>query len=136
MPSTTVSPSRTGLVGHDAVKRRNGLGLLEHVLVARERGHLRSHVAAGGVGLRLGLVHLGHSLGHGGDVEIVSGFLGVVVLLGHDAVFIESLSAVPVELFLLEVGLGVVDVGFGGLFGSNVGGDVGLGGGDGGFLAV
>jgi hypothetical protein len=93
-------------------------------------------VSAGGVGLRLGLVELGNGLGHGGDIEVVGGLLGVVVLLGHDAVFVEGLGAIPVELLLLEVGLGVLDVGFGGLFGGDIGGDVGLGGGDGGLLAV
>ena len=48
----------------------------------------------------------------------------------------ESLSAVVVELLLFEVGFGVIDVGFGGLFGGDVGIDVGAVGGDGGDLSV
>ena len=47
---------------------------------------------------------------------------------------VEGLGAVEVELLLLEVGLGLRDVGLGGLLGRDVGGDVGPGGGDGGLL--
>ncbi len=71
-----------------------------------------------------------------GDIEIVGGLLGVVVLLGHDAVFVERLGAVPIELLLFQVGLRVLDIGLGGLFRGDVGGNVGLGGGDGSLLAV
>ncbi len=49
--------------------------------------------------------------------------------------FVKTLGAVPVELFLLEVGLGVVEIGLGCLFRGDVGGDIGVGGGDGGRLA-
>src|SRR6202041_2278045 len=50
--------------------------------------------------------------------------------------FIEGLGAVVVELLLLEVSLGLVDVGLGGFFRGDVGGDVGFGAGDGGLLRV
>ncbi len=49
---------------------------------------------------------------------------------------IESLGAIPIQLLLLQVGLGVLDVGLGCLFCGNIGGNIGLGGGDGGLLAV
>ena len=49
---------------------------------------------------------------------------------------IEALGAVEVELLLLEIGLGLGDVGLGGLFRGDVGGDVGLGGGDSGLLGL
>jgi hypothetical protein len=58
-----------GLVGHDAVKGRDGDGEVEHVLVGAQRGFLGLHVAARRVGLRLGLVELGDGLGQRGDVE-------------------------------------------------------------------
>ena len=48
----------------------------------------------------------------------------------------ESLGAIVVELLLLEIGLGVIDIGLGGLLRGDVGGDVGVGGVDGGLLAV
>ena len=86
--------------------------------------------------MRLGLVELGNGLGYGGDVQVVSGFLGIVVLLGHDAVFVKGLGAIPVQLLLLQVGLGVVNVGFLCLLRGNIGGNIGLGGGDGSLLAV
>ena len=83
----------------------------------------------------LGLVEPGDSLRHRGYVEVVGGLLGVVVLLGHDAGLVESLGAIPIQLLLLQVGLGVLHIGFGGFFRGNIGGNVGLGGGDGGLLA-
>ena len=46
------------------------------------------------------------------------------------------LGALVVELLLLEVGLGLVDVRLCGVLGGDVGGDVGSGGGDGGLLGV
>ena len=136
MPSTTVSPSRRGSLVTTPSNGRYGARQVKHVLVAAEVGDLGLQMAAGGIGLRLGLVELGDGLGHGGDVQIVGCLLGVVVLLGHDAVFVESLGAVPVQLFLFQVGLGVVDVGFLRFFRGNIGGNVGLGGGNGGLLAV
>ena len=86
-------------------------------------------MSACGGSLRLGLVETGDGLRHRCDIGVVGGLLGVVVLLGHDAGLEEALGAIPIQLFLLEVGLGMLDVGFGGLFGGNVGGNVGLGGG-------
>ena len=77
----------------------------------------------------------GDGLVYRGDIEVVGGLLGVKVLLCHDAVFIEGLGAVPIELLLLEVGFGVFKIGLGGLLGCDEGRDVGLGGGDGGLLA-
>ena len=62
--------------------------------------------------------------------------LGVEVLLGDQLSVIEGLGAAEVELLLLEVGFGLVDVGLSGILGGDVGGDVGPGGGDGGLLGV
>ena len=45
-----------GLVGHDAVKGGDGHGEVEHILVGAQHGDLGLHVAAGGIGLGLGLV--------------------------------------------------------------------------------
>ena len=49
--------------------------------------------------------------------------------------FIEALGALPIQALLLQIGLGLLDVGFGGLFRGNTGGNIRLGGGDGGLLA-
>ena len=124
------------LVGHDAVEGRGGDGLVQQVLIGLEVGDVGLHVAAGGFGLRLGLVEPRDSLGERRDVEIVIGLVGLVVLPRHDAGLVERLRAIPLQLFLLQIGLRVLHVGLGGLFGSNIGGDVGLGGGDGGLLGV
>ncbi len=70
----------------------------------------------------------------GGDGEVVGGLLGVEVLLGDQLALVERLGAVPVELLLLEIGLGVLDVGRGGVFGRDEGGDIGRCGSDGGLL--
>ena len=77
-----------------------------------------------------------NGLGECRHVEIVRRLLGVVVLFGHDAGFQERLGAIPVELFLLQVGLRVFHVGLGGFFRRNIGVNVGFGGGDGGLLGV
>ena len=124
-----------GIVGHDAVKGRDGDGLVEHILIGAQSCDLGPQVSARRVGLRLGLVELRHGLSHRGHVDVVGGLLGVVVLLGQNAVLIESLGALPIQLLLLQIGLGVLHVGLGGLFRGNIGSNVGLGGGDGRFLA-
>jgi hypothetical protein len=85
-------------------------------------------MAAGGIGIGFGLVEARHGLGQRGHIEVVGRLLCVVILLGQDAVLIKALGAVPIQLFLLQVGLGVLDVGLGGLFRGNIGGNVGLGG--------
>ena len=59
-------------------------------------------------GLCLGLIHAGHGLSDGGDVQDLRSLLRVVVLLGHDAIFVESLGAIPIELLLFQVGLCVL----------------------------
>ena len=76
-----------------------------------------------------------HGLGNGSHVQVIGGLLGVVILLGQDAVLVEGLGAIPIQLLLLQVGLGVLEIGLGGLFRGDIGSDVGLGGGDGGLLA-
>src|SRR6202020_2048580 len=100
------------------------------------RRDLGLQVPAGGVGLGLGLVDSRDCLRDRGNVEIVGGLLGVVVLLRHDAVFVKGLGSIPVKLLLLQVCLGMSLISLGGLFGGNVGGDVGFGSGDCGLLAV
>ena len=77
-------------VGHDAVKRGDGDGVVEHVLIGAQGGDLRLQMAARGFGLRLGLVELGHRLRDRRDVDVVGGLLGVEVLLGHDAGRVEA----------------------------------------------
>ena len=67
----------------------------------------------------LGLGESGLTLGEGGDGHVVGGLFGVEVLLGDQLVVVEGLGAVEVELLLLEIGLGLGDVGFGGLFGGD-----------------
>ncbi len=114
------------LVGHDAVKRCDGLREVERVLVGAQGGYSGIEVSASRGGVGLGLVDPGDCLRHGGNVGVVGGLLGVVVLLGHDAGLIEALRAIPIELFLLEVGFRVLDVGFTGLFRRYVGGNVRL----------
>ena len=123
-------------VGHDAVEGRGCDGLVEQILIGLEVGDGGLQMAAGGIGLRLGLVEARDSLGQSRDVEIVGGLVGFIVLLRHDAGFVERLRAIPLELFLLQIGLRVLHIGLGGLFGSNIGIDVGFGGGDGGLLSV
>ena len=117
------------------VKWRDGHGEVKSVLGGAETGLLHAEMAAEGIGLGFGLVEGCISLGQGGYVGVVGGFFGVEVLLGHDAGGVEALGALPVEAFLLEIGFGALDVGLGGLFGGDVGVNVGFCGGDGGLLA-
>ena len=123
-----------GLVGDDAIEGSDGDGAIEEVLVDLEVSDLGLEMAAGGGGIGSGLGETGDGLGEGGDIEVVGGFFGVEVLLGHDLGLEEGLGAVIVELFLLEVGLGMIDVGLGGFLGGDIGIDVGAVGGDGGLL--
>jgi len=132
-PSAFWMPSN-GLVGHDAVERGDGLGAVEQVLIGAQVGNLGLHVAARGGCLRLGLVDASYGLGQGGHIEVIGGLLGVEILLGQNAILVEGLGAVPVELLLFEVGPGVLHVGLGGFFRGQIGGNVGFGGGDGGLL--
>ena len=88
------------------------------------------------MGLGLGLCERGVALLERGDGDIVGCLLGVEVLLGDELVVVKGLGAVEVELLLLKVGFGLVDVGLGSILGGDVGGDVGLRGGDGGLLGV
>jgi len=92
-------------------------------------------VAASGLRLGFGLGESGIALGKGSYSEVISRLLGVVVLLGHDLGGIEGLGTIIIELLLFEVGLGVFYVGLLCLFRSDFGGNVSLGGGDGGLLA-
>ena len=125
-----------GLVGDDAVEGGAADGLVEGIEVGALAGHGLVEVAALGVGLGLGLGECGLALGEGGDGDVVGSLFGVEVLLGDELVVVEGLGALVVELLLFEVGLGLVDVGLGGVLGGDVGGDVGFGGGDGGLLGV
>ena len=56
-------------VGHDAVKRGDGNGLLKQSSLKRSWATWLCQVPAGRVGLRLGLVQLGDGLRHRGHVE-------------------------------------------------------------------
>ena len=123
-----------GDVGDEAVEGGAADGLVEGVVVGALAGEGLVDLGALGLGLGLGLGEGGLALGEGGDGDVVGGLLGVVVLLGDELFVVEGEGAVVVELFLHEVGLGLVDVGVGGLLGGDVGGDVGFGGGDGGLL--
>src|SRR6202030_4161386 len=114
------------------VKRRVGDRLVERVEVGPQSGLLGLHVAARGSSLGLRLNEAGIALGERGDGEIVGGLLGVVVLLGHDARLVQALGSVVVETLLFQVSLGVLDIGFAGLLGRDIGGDIGVGGLDGG----
>ena len=124
-----------GLVGHDAVKGGDGDGPVEQILVEAQAGYLGLQVPALGIGIGLGLVETRHGLCHRGYIEVVGRLFSVKILLGHDAVFVEGLGALPVKTLLFQIGLGVLDVGLSGLFRGNVGANVGPGGGDGGLLA-
>ena len=62
-------------------------------------------------GLRLRLRERGLALLQRGDGDVVGGLLGVEVLLGDELGVVELLGAAEVELLLLEVGLGLGDVG-------------------------
>ncbi len=106
-----------GDVGDEAIEGCAADGLVEGVVVGALAGDGLIDVAALGVGLGVGLGESGLTLEKGGDGHIVGGFLGVEVLLGDQLLVIEGLGAVEVELLLLEVGLGLGDVGFGGVLG-------------------
>ena len=108
-----------GNVGDEAVEGSAADGLVEGIVVGALAGDGLVDVAALGVGLRLGLGKCCLALGEGSDGHIVGGFFGVVVLLGDQLFVVEGLGAVVVELLLLEVGLGLSDVGFGGLLGGD-----------------
>ena len=123
------------LVGDDAVKRRDRHGEVEGILVHAQVGDLGLQVSAVGFGLCFGLIECRHGLIHGSHVGIVGRFFQVVVLLGHDAGLIKGLGALPVQPLLLQVGLGVLDIGLSGLLVGDIGGNIGFGGGDGGLLA-
>ena len=108
-----------GDVGDEAVEGGAADGLVECVVVGALAGDGLIDVGALGVGLSLGLGEGGLTLRKGRDGHVVGGFFGVEVLLGDQLVVVEGLSAVVVELLLLEVGLGLGDVGLGGLFGGD-----------------
>ena len=123
-----------GDVGDEAVEGGAADGLVEGVVVGALAGDGLIDVAALGVGLGAGLGERGLTLGEGGDGHVVGGFFGVEVLLGDQLFVVERLGAGVVELLLLEIGLGLSDVGLGGFFGGEEAGDIGLGGGDAGLL--
>ena len=106
-----------GDVGDEAIKGGAADGLVEGVVVGALAGDGLVDVAALRVGLGAGLGESGLTLGQGRDGHIVGGFFGVEVLLGDQLLVVEGLGAVEVELFLLEIGLGLGDVGLGGFFG-------------------
>ncbi len=87
-------------------------------------------MAARGGGLRAGLGERGLGLSERGDVQVIGGFARIEVLLGHQLLGVKLLVAVVIELLLLEVRLGMIDVGGGCLLRCLVRGDVGFGGGD------
>ena len=125
-----------GNVGDEGVEGGAALGEAEGVVAAAQGGDGLVDVAVSGCGLSLGLGDGGLTLlqGRFGDVE--GGFFGVVILLGDEFGLVEGPGAVEVEALLLEVGLGLDDVGFGGALCGGVGLDVGPGGGDGGVLRL
>ena len=102
-----------GHVGDDAVEGGDGDGLVERVEVGAQRGHLVFRWPRPESVWALAWASAALALGEGGDGQIVGGLLGVVVLLGDELVLVERLGAIVVELLLLEVGLGLLDVGFG-----------------------
>ena len=108
-----------GDVGDEAVEGGAADGLVEGVVVGALAGDGLVDVAALGLGLGLGLGERGLALGEGGDGHVVGGLFGVEVLLGDELFVVEGLGAVVVELLLLQVGLGLVDVGLGGLLGGD-----------------
>ena len=120
MPSTTVSPSRTGSLVTMPSKGAMAMVRSSTFLVGAQGGFLGPQVSAGGVGVGLGLVDAGDGLGHRSHVGVVGCLLGVVILLGHDSGLVEALGAIPIELLLFQIGLGVLDVGLGSLFRGNV----------------
>jgi hypothetical protein len=123
-----------GDVGDEAVEWGAADGFVEGVEVGALAGDGLIHVAALGLGLGEGLGKSGLPLRERRDGHIISGFLGVIVLLGNELVVVECLGTSVVELLLLEVSLALLDVGFGGLLCGKVARDVGLGGGDAGLL--
>ncbi len=101
-----------GLVGDDAVEGSDGDGLVQKVLVGPQGGDgwvCRWPRAESGLGAGLG--EGGVRLSEAGDIEVVGGFFGVEVLLGHDLRLEEGLGALVVEFLLLKVGFGVLDIG-------------------------
>jgi hypothetical protein len=123
------------LIGHDSVKRRHSHGQVDRILVDAQGGYLHLQVAAQGVGVGLGLIDLGHGLGNRSDVGVVSRLLGVVILLGQNSGRIKGLGAIPIQLLLFQIGLGVFDIGLGGFLRGDIGEDVGSGRGDSRLLA-
>ncbi len=114
-----------GDVGDQAIEGSDAAGEAERIGVSLQRGGILLYLAAGGGGLSLGLGDGSLALGEGRDVDIVGSLLGVEVLLGDEVVLVEGLGALVVEFLLLEVSLGLFDVGFRGLLGGDVGIDVG-----------
>ncbi len=83
MPSTTVSPSRTGSLVTMPSNGAMAMVRSSTFLSLRRVASCGLHVSAGGVGVGLGLVDSGDGLRQRGYVEIVGGLLGVVILLGQ-----------------------------------------------------
>ncbi len=123
-----------GDVGDEAIEGGAADGLVESVVVGALAGDSLVDVAALGVGLGAGLGEGGLTLGEGRGGHVEGGFFRVEVLLGDQLFVVEGLGAGVVELLLLEIGLCLKDVGLGGLFCGEEAGDVGVGGGDAGFL--
>ena len=121
MPSDDGLALADGDVGDEAVKGCAGDGLVQRVVVGALAGDGLVHVAAGGGGLGLGLGDGCLALVERGDGHVIGCDLGVEVLLGDELVLVELLGAVVVERLLLEVGLGLGDVGCGGVLGGDVG---------------
>ena len=110
MPITTVSPSRTGRLVMMPSKGAVG-GLSAARRDAGQVGAILRDVLLGGILLRLGLRDLGLRLRQSGLSRLPGSLLGVVVRLGDERVFVQTLGAVPVQPGVLGVGLGAVQVG-------------------------
>jgi hypothetical protein len=123
-----------GDVGDESIEGSAADGLVEGVIVGALAGDGLVGVAALGVGLGAGLGERGLTLEKGRGGHIVGGLFRVEVLLGDQLFGIEGLGAGVVELLLLEIRLRLSDVGLSGFFCREETGDIGVGGGDAGFL--
>jgi hypothetical protein len=124
-----------GNVGDEPIKGGAADGLVECVVVGALVGYCLVGVAALGVGLSASLGERGLTLGEGRGGHVVGGFFRVEVLLCDKFFVVEGLGAGKVELLLLEVCLTLGDVGLSGFFCGEKAGDIGVGGGDAGFLS-
>ena len=104
MPTTTVSPSRTGTLVTRPSKGARLMVLSRASKLARWLATAWSRWARWDAVWALGLGERGDALVEGGGGDVVGGLLGVEVLLGDELGVVEGLGAVEVEFFLLQVG--------------------------------